>query len=79
MNREAEYTEIIEDASYDISIHEAEWEISKQAVKEWKKINDDFRYGKESKRCAKLAHSLENEKNYVKSLRIKLKEEREKK
>ena len=79
MNRESEYTELIEDTAYDLAIHEAEWEISKQAVKEWKKIGDNFRHGKEAKRCTRLASSLEKEKDYIKALRIKLKEERGKK
>jgi len=79
LNNIEKWTEIIEDTSYDIAIREAEWKISKQAVEEWKKINDSFRYGKEAKRCAKLVTLLQNEKDYVKSLRIKLKEERGKK
>jgi len=79
LNRQAEYIERIEDLAYDLAIHEAEWEISKQAVKEWKKINDSFRFGKEAKRCTRMASNLEKEKVLLKDLRIKLKLERDKK
>ena len=79
MNREAEFIERIEDLAYDLAIHVAEHAISKQAVTEWEKINDSFRYAKEAKRCARMANSLEKEKLYLKDLRVKLKTERDKK